>query len=519
MSGMGARAEGARAAAIAVGEPSLARLVAVNLGWGVFTQVMTRVLTAATGIILARILTPADYGVFAVAIIFMELALSVNDLGLMTAIVRHQGEVRLAARTATSLIVASSLALYTFAYAASPWVAAALNVPEATTVLRVAALVIPIDAACAVPAALLTRAFRQNRRAVAEIAGLAAYAALSIALALHGQGVWSLVWGRVGGAVLTAVVLIALAPGWPLPGLDRRELPGLLRFGLPVAGAGVLSMLLLNLDYIVVGRLLGRVQLGFYLVAFNLCTWPFQLVFLAVQRVSVVSFARLAGDRRALAAAFNWSVALLVACVLPACLAIALLAGPLVRVVYGGRWSPAAAPLQFLAVFGGVRVLEAFVENMLAGVGRSLTVLAIVVTWLVTLLPAIVVGARLGGIQGVGIAHAAVAAGIVLPVALLTTRLSGVGLRPLLRRGLPLASAALAATAVVLLIQRVLAPDLPQLLGGGAALLVVYAGTALSWPSIRALLSTSKTLQTAPNVQELAPAEARPGDGLLARHD
>jgi PST family polysaccharide transporter len=478
----------------AVSEPaaelSLDRLVAVNLGWGLLTQVTTRVLLAVTGIVLARILTPSDYGVFAVAVITMELLLGINDLGLMTAISRHQGEVARVARTATSLAAVASVALYALSFAIAPWIAAALNVPTATTVLRVAALVVLIDGFCAVPAALLTRAFRQDRRALADVAGVVAYVAVSIVLAKNGNGVWSLVLGRMAGTAITAGLVIALAPLRPWPGFDRGEASELLRFGLPVSGAGLLSLLLLNLDYIVVGRLLGPFQLGLYVVAFNLCTWPFQLVFLAVQRVSVVGFARLAGNRRALNAGFNRSMALLAAVILPACIAIGLLAGPLVRIVYGERWSPAADALRFLAVFGGVRVLEALVENFLAGVGRSVTIVWIAAAWLVTLIPAIVVGARLGGIQGVGAAHAVVATVVVLPLALLATRPSGVDLGPWLRQLPRLGSAAAAAAAGILLVEWVRPGDVPRLLAGGAVGVVAYALVAMTWPSLRALLSS-----------------------------
>src|SRR5450755_397649 len=77
--------------------PPLRRLVVVNLGWGLASQTGARVVSAGTAIVLARILVPADYGVFAVATIVMELLISVNDVGLFTAIVRHRGDMAVAA--------------------------------------------------------------------------------------------------------------------------------------------------------------------------------------------------------------------------------------------------------------------------------------------------------------------------------------------------------------------------------------------------------------------------------------
>jgi O-antigen/teichoic acid export membrane protein len=174
--------------------------------------------------------------------------------------------------------------------------------------------------------------------------------------------------------------------------------------------------------------------------------------------------------------------------VLPGCLAIALLAGPVVRVVYGDRWAAAATAVPLLVVFGGVRTLEALIENFLAGVGRSLAVLWISAAWLLSLLPAIILGANLGGIRGVGAAHALVAAVIVFPLALSMTRPSGVDLRPFLGQLFRLASAGLAAAGAVLLVSSALPGDVPRLLGGGAAAFVVYAAVWAAWPDLRGLL-------------------------------
>ena len=469
-------------------ERTLERLVAINLGWGLANRTGARLVVMVTGIVLARILTPTDYGTYAVAIILMELLLGVNDLGLIAAITRYQRDVARAAPTATSLAAVSSLILYAMCFAAAPWIAAALNVPDATSVLRVAALVVLVDAACAVPAALLTRAFRQDRRTVADVAGLVVYAAVSIGLAKHGAGVWSLVLGRILGGVVTAGVVVAVAPLRPRPGFDRRQARELLSIGLPLAGAGLLSLALLNLDYIVIGRLLGPAQLGLYLVAFNLSLWPFQLVFTAVQRVSVVGFSRLTGDRQAQTDALNRSMTLLTAVIAPACLAIGLLAGPLVRVVYGDRWSPAADALRFLVVFGAVRAVEALVENFLTGIGRAVATLSISALWLVTLLPAILRGARIGGIAGVGVAHAAVAVVVVLPAALITTRRGGIDLRPWLRNLMSLGASALAGAAAAWLLIQLLDGDVPRLLGAGTACVAVYTAVALSRPDLRALV-------------------------------
>ena len=126
-----------------------------GLWWSVANNVVGRVGTTLVGIALARILVPEDYGVYAVALVVLNVSLSMNELGVSLAIVRWPGDVSRIAPTVATLSLLFSGLLWLAIFASAPAVAAALGASEATWVIRVLALAILIDAVTAVPAALI----------------------------------------------------------------------------------------------------------------------------------------------------------------------------------------------------------------------------------------------------------------------------------------------------------------------------------------------------------------------------
>ena len=124
---------------------------------------------------------------------------------------------------------------------------------------------------------------------------------------------------------------------------------------------------------------------------------------------------------------------------------LAILAWSAVGLVYGQRWQAAAPALAALAVLGGLRILFDLVYDLLAGVGRTTSLLVVQLAWFAGLLVALLIGATVGGIGGVGVAHLVVAVGLVGPLYLTAIARSGIAVRAVLSA---LAPAAYAAAAV-----------------------------------------------------------------------
>jgi len=458
-----------------------------GMRWSFLSTALGRILNPLLGIVLARILTPEDFGVFAVALVALNALISINDLGVTLAVVRWPGKVEEIARTATSVAITGSLLFYGACFAAAPWVASTLNSPEATGVLRLLALGVVIDGAGSVPLAFITRAFRQDQRMVADWSGFLVSAGVTVGLAVAGFGAWSLAWGRIAGNLVNTALLYRLSPLRPRPGWERHLARELLRFGLPLTGSSFLVFAMLNVDYVIVGHELGTVALGVYLLAFNLSSFPVNVISTSIRRVLVPAFARFQGDHTALREVFlRWLHQLALPTVL-LCTLLATLAHPTIRVVYGSKWRDAAPVLVFLAVLGGARVVIEFIYDVFVAVGRSRPLLWLQGLWVVVLVPALTAGARLDGVRGVGLAHALVAVLVVLPVFAWALRPLGMGVGDVAAQfARPLLGAA-GAGAVGLLVVHVVGEGFAGLVAGAAAIVVVYAALGATPAELRSL--------------------------------
>jgi PST family polysaccharide transporter len=471
------------------------------LGWSFTSNALARFGTVAIGIALARLLGPHQFGTYAVAYVALMAVLSFNELGVSLAIVRWPGEPSEITPTVTTLSIASSVLIYIGCFLGAPAYATAMGAPNATTVIRVLALNVVIDGAVSTPAALLQRYFRQDKKMIADQVNCWLGAGVTIALAASGFGAMSLAIGRMTGCLVGGIPLVVYSPERLRLGFDRARVRPLLRFGLPLAGSSLIVFAVLNVDQLVVGRLLGPTALGYYVLAFNLSGWPGNIFSQPVRAVAPAAFSRLQHDRAAMAKGFVNVAGLLCAVALPVCALLSGSALPLIGFVYGAHWLPAAQALIWLGLLAGLRIFFELVYDFFVVLARSRVVLAVQLVWLIVLIPALIIGARADGIFGAALAGLAVAAGVVLPWYL--AELNGVGIRPRAlgaRVWLPLAGAALAGLCAIG--ARKIMPTFftACLIGGIATLLII----ALLVYRMRPLLSL---MRRASGDESAAPAE------------
>jgi PST family polysaccharide transporter len=482
------RDPGTGAAEAAEPDDALASHVRAGLRWNLLSNIAGRLVTPLVGVVLARLLSPDEYGVFAVGLVALNALVSMNDLGMTLAVVRWPGDPVRAAPTAATLAVGSSVLLCGASVLAAPAFARLLGSPEATGVLRLMSLGVIVDGLAAVPIAGLTRDFVHRRRVLSDWVGFVASTGGTLALAVGGAGAWSLAGGRIAGSVATAATAFAVSPLRARPGWDPEIARPLMRFGLPLAGSSLLVFAMLNVDYAVVGHELGSVELGLYLLAFNLSSWPVNTLSNTIRRVSIAGFGRIAQRGEDVPATFLRGLELLALVAVPACVALATLSRPLVDLVYGDRWRPAAAALEMLAVLGAVRVVLDLCYDLLAAVGRARALLVLQAVWLAGLVPALVIGARAGGIRGVGAAHAVVAAGLVAPCYIAALRRAGVRPADVVRRlARPFAGGVVAAAAVVAA-RGAVTPELGQIAVGSLVLVAAYGAVVVPGSEIPAVV-------------------------------
>jgi O-antigen/teichoic acid export membrane protein len=397
------------------------------LGWSFASTAGGRLATLGIGVVLARLLGPHAFGTFAVALVATLAVGSFNELGVSLAIVRWQGDPAEIVPTVMTLSLISSFILYVGCFFGAPAFASAMGAPAATGVIRVLTLNVLVDGIVGTPAAVLQRNFRQDQKLIVDQVNNWLGAAVSIGLAVSGFGAMSLAIGRMAGAVAAGILFFVFCPVPVRPGFDPVKARALLHFGLPLAGASLLVFGVANVDQLVVGHVLGATMLGFYVLAFNMSSWPVSVFSLPVRNVAPAVFSRLQHDKAAMRTGFLSGIGVLGSVTLPACLLICGASVPLIGFLYGPRWMPAAQALMWLALLGALRILFEFVYDFFVVLARSRVVFTVQLVWLAALTPAVIVGAHARGISGVGMAQVAVTGCVVLPWYL--SELSKVGIK------------------------------------------------------------------------------------------
>ncbi|MEV7009729.1 lipopolysaccharide biosynthesis protein [Streptosporangium sp. NPDC051022] len=457
-----------------VGE--IGRQAGRGLRWSVMGTVLLKAGSFVMSLILARLLAPEDFGVYAIALSASQFVIYINDAGVIAATVQWRGKLEDMAPTATVVAISSSLALYGIFWIAAPYFSSLSGSESAAGVIRVLTAVNLVYGMTAVRSAALMRRFEQDKLTKANLVGFLVTAPISITLAVNGAGAYSFAVGQLSGAVVTGVLVVAYARVRIGFGLDRVVAKRLLIFGLPLCFTLGIEGVLLNADSVIVGNALGRTQLGYYLLAFNISSWVPGIVGTAVRYVALPSFSRLAEeDRDSLSLGVQRAVPMLISIVLPVAVLMGTLATAMVVFLYGERWRPSAAVLTFLAVVMVVRMLIALAFDILASMGKTKATFWLNLGWAVAMIPGVMVGARLGGIQGAAMGHAAIALVVALPLGTFVLGRAGVVLTPLLSALVrPLVGGVLSAVVTTVLAYLVHGSPFVQLVVAGGTGLLVY---------------------------------------------
>jgi len=457
-----------------------------GLAWSLAAATVAKAGSFAMGLVLARLLSPEDFGLYAVALAAAAFLMHVNDVGIITGVIQWREKLDDAIPTATTLALGFSVLAYAAFWFAAPGFATLAGAPAATSVLRLLTLVIVIDGVTAVRIAVLQRDFRQQKIAIGNFIGLIAQVPVSILLAAYGWGPLSFALGQLAHDLVAAVLFLCWAR---LPisfGFDRTVARKLVRFGAPLAAGLGIEALLMNADYVIVGQLLGAALLGYYLLAFNVSSWVANILGTAIRYVSVAGFSRLAEREGELQTGLRRSIAALLAAVLPVAAILGVLAVPLIVFLYGERWAPAAAALTYLMILSVFRLVIGIGLDALMATGATWAALVVHGVWAAALLPALYIGTTLFGIRGTAVAHVLVAAAVAIPAMAIALRRVGVLISPIARGALrPLISATAAGAAAWIVVAVSVPRPFVELVTAGGLGLLVYVVTAFPASEIR----------------------------------
>jgi O-antigen/teichoic acid export membrane protein len=454
------------------GMTDMGRKTLTNSLWSYLSFALQKGATFFATLVLVRVLSPDDFGLMGYCLLTIAYLEVFGRFGLDAALISRQDRIEAAADVTFMFALANGFFFFLLAWFAAPAIAEFFREEAITPLFRVLAVVLVIEATAIVHLALLQRDLRFRDKLRPDIARGIVKGVVAIGFAVAGYGVWSLVIGQIAGSLVFAILLWVLVPWRPTFRFDRRVAREMFGFGSHMAVVNLMGAMRNNMDYLLIGRLLGATSLGLYTISYRLPDLVIQSLNNVVGMVTHPVLARIQSDRVRTREYYEAYVRHIAMLTLPAGIGMAIIAEPFVHLFYTDRWNGVIFPMQCISLALAVSSIGFVPGVLLKAINRPdvLNYISLVKLPFIVLILWYATGY---GIEGVAIAQVVLAAIYLAFDSMIMGRMIGFGLKDLLAALWP----ALIATTVMALVDISLAAiivdndllELPLLIIAGSA--------------------------------------------------
>ncbi|BBI31807.1 MOP flippase family protein [Cohnella abietis] len=375
--------------------------------WSSLSTVVSIVIQIAQIVIISRLLKPGDYGLMGMIMVFVVMAVAMNDLGISNAIIHRQNVTRKELSSLYILNLAAGATACLTVWLLAPVAAYFYHEPKLIGPMHVMAFL------CFVPSigqqfqVLFQKELKFDYLAKVDIAAYLFGFTVVLIGAINGYGVYALVWSHLANALLKSIALAIV--GWrrwkPSWHFSTKDLKGYLSFGLYQMGTNITQTFISNLDYMILGRMFGAEKLGYYTFAFQICSMPVQKLNPLFSQISLPILARIQDQIEQLRRGFLKITSIVSYVNAPIYLGLIVTAPFLVPLAFGEQWTPSIPLIQVLAGMILIRSIIMNTSSLLLAKGRADIAFKYTLISLVVILPALTLGAYVGGGTGVAVAY------------------------------------------------------------------------------------------------------------------
>jgi PST family polysaccharide transporter len=349
---------------------SLEKRAARGLTWTLIDTWGTQILGLVVFAILTNLLRPDQFGLVALAAVFVAFAQLFVDQGLGDALIQRKSVSRSQIDTAFWVAVGTGLVLTVVGIVLAGPISALLDQPDLAPILQVLSFIFVFVALSSIQTALLRREMRFRGLAIRRLAAVLVGGIVGVAMAVAGYGAWALVGQQLAAAATTVVALWTVSPWRPGLRVERAEFRSLFSFGINVVGSDILTFLSRNVDRLLIGAFLGTTALGFYAVAYRILDTSQNLLVSFARKLAFPIFAQLQHDVMRLRRAYGRVTRALSVVMLPGYIGLALVAQEAIVVIFGNQWAESGPVAAVLFLIGPVLSIQLFTGALLNGVGH-----------------------------------------------------------------------------------------------------------------------------------------------------
>lgn len=351
-------------------QETLVTQAAKSFKWSILYNVAPRLITPFSTMILAGLLTPADFGLVAISTFVIALATIISELGMGRTVIQRQTNIDEAASISMWISLVTSLGIYFILWMLAPQISAIYSDSKVTDVIRLAALSLPLGATTTVPKALLRRNMQFSRLFWVNSSFLVVSAVASVILALLGAGVWAIIFGQLIGMFISSVIVWALVKWRPLFVLNWLIARSLLGFSTWILLSNFQNWLFLYADNAIAGMFMGIKSLGVYALGFNIATIIPTFIVASLSDVAYPAFCKLGGNNLDVGKSLISLQRLTGTILFPVTLGISAIASPMVELLYGNKWQGLGTVISILVIMPGLGNIWLLNESAYTSVGK-----------------------------------------------------------------------------------------------------------------------------------------------------
>lgn len=354
-----------------MGENDLRNKTIKGVGWSAFDSVLGQGVTFIVGIVLARILSPDEYGLLGLITIFITVMNSIVDSGLSTSLIRKKDVTDTDYSTMFIANLLLSIVMYTVLFFSAPAISSFFERPELVALTRVAGLVIIINALSIVQYTLLSKRIDFKTKTKASFIAAILSGGVGIGMAFTGFGVWALVGQMLSKQFIYTVCLWIMNHWVPRMEFSKQSFHYMWGFGWKLLVSGLISTTWSQVYQMVVGKFYSPATLGQYTRSREYASIFSSNINTIVSRVSFPVLSEIQDDKQRLVAAYRKIITTTMFVTAVCMISMGAVAEPLIYCMIGPQWHQAATFLPFICISLSLIPLHAINLNMLKVQGRS----------------------------------------------------------------------------------------------------------------------------------------------------
>ncbi len=377
--------------------------ILLGLRWVAGARLLGQLVTWSITIVVMRILSPADYGLLAMATVLVGFLAMMAQFGVGAAAIQASEMDDAKLRQILGLVIVINSGLFLVLFLAAPLIAWFFEEQRLVAIVRTLGVQFILMIFAVIPSSQLSRQLNFKGQSLVDLSAAIVGSLTALACALSGLGVWALVWASLVMEVWRVVGLSFISPFWQRPEFSLHGTRQILLFGGNLTAARILWFFYSQADIIVAGKFLGKDLLGVYSVSLHLASLPIQRLSTIINQVAFPAFARIQHDRDRFASNFLMATRMLSFTAFPVLWGMSSIATEIVALLLGEKWREAVLPLQLLALVMPLHMLVLFMNTAAQAIGRVDIALRQVLLAFAVMPIAFLVGAR-WGLVGLSIA-------------------------------------------------------------------------------------------------------------------